>query len=410
MRRQPAPGVADAMTPLRRVARGWLRRPGAAIVLGGVLVLGAASTELARSEVTAGPRPSASIACDQVIALDQHDVAAAGPGDVLCLEAGLRGELHLDGLRGTAARPIVVINHGGVVDIVAPGAYAGIQIRNSEHLRVTGTGVSASCGATVGEVDQACGIVIAASGNGITGKVRTQSTTIDHIEVGDVTSAGLGFHDKDLARSAWVQRDVAFRDLYVHDIGTEGHYHGSSSYTSGERHLLDGVEVTRNLVLRTGRDGIQVGSAPRNCRLRDNVVSDTGRRGEESHTFGIVVNRGAACDITGNRIERTPGAGIYDQGLHGQVIADNVLVDVGEAGIDVRAGDQAVDNPDTPDHPRSTHLLRNRIDGTGDHGIGLDNAAGTDNRIHGNEFARIGAADIELSAGVTASLDDSIGP
>ena len=129
--------------------------------------------------------------------------------------------------------PVTIINDGGVVSIRAPGAYAGIEIRDSRHLRITGSGVATRCGARHTEAEQECGIRITGSDNGLTGKVRTEHLTVDHVEVGDVASAGMGVHDKELRRGQWVQEDVAFRDVYLHDIATEGHYHGASSYTDG---------------------------------------------------------------------------------------------------------------------------------------------------------------------------------
>ncbi|MFA9431394.1 right-handed parallel beta-helix repeat-containing protein [Egicoccus sp. AB-alg2] len=346
------------------------------------------------------------LACDQVVPVTQAEVDQAAPGEVICLAAGRRGALRLTGLQGTASRPITVVNHGGVVEIDAPGAYAGLELRDVAHVHVTGTGTTGRCGAHFGEDEQRCGIRVTGSFNGIAGKTRTTNLTVDHVEVGDVESAGLGTHDKELDRDEWLQRDVAFRDLYVHDIGTEGHYHGSSDYTSGDQHLLDGVEITRNLVVRTGRDGIQVGSAPRNCRIAQNVVRDTGRNGESKHEFGIIVNRGSSCDVIGNRVERSPRSGIYDQGLHGQVIARNTVLDSGELGIQVTEGDQAADDPQTPDFPRSTHVVDNRIQGAAG-GIRLGNTAGTDNRVTGNRLADVSGAAVELDDGVRAEVGDN---
>jgi parallel beta-helix repeat protein len=370
-----------------------------------------------RPESAPTPPPSSSppvdpADCDRVIPRSQREVTSARAGETLCLEPGQRGQLRLFGLKGTAQAPITVVNGGGVVDIVASGAYAGVEIRDSQHLRVTGSGVAQRCGARHTEAQQACGIRISRSSNGLTGKVRTQHLTVDHVEVGNVSSSGMGVHDKDLHRSEWVQRDIAFRDVYLHDIATEGHYHGASKYTAGDRILLDGVEIVRNLVVRTGRDGIQVGSAPRNCRIADNVVSHAGRSGESSHAFGIIVNRGAACDITGNRVSDSAGDGIYDQGLHGQTIANNTVLRSGlrqdGAGINVRQGDQARNNPDTPDYPRSTHLSNNRVDGTSEHGIRLRNDAGTDNRIRGNHLSGIRRGEaINLGSGVRADVRDN---
>jgi hypothetical protein len=384
-------------------------------LLMGVLVLAFAAAVSAERTPAAGapgtmapPGAPEVGTCDRIVPRSQREVTSATPGSVLCLEAGRRGPLRLSGLVGSAQQPITVVNQGGVVEIDAPGAYAGIEIEDSQHLRVTGAGVAERCGARFAEAEQDCGIRIGGSGNGLTGKVRTQHLTVDHVEVGDVTSAGMGVHDKELERGEWTQRDIAFRDVYLHDIGTEGHYHGASTYTSGGRILLDGVEIVRNLVVRTGRDGIQVGSAPWNCLIAGNVVAETGGDGERSHAFGIIVNRGAACDVVGNRIADAAGDGIYDQGLHGQTIADNTILRSGSyqdgAGINVRRGDQASDNPETPDFPRSTHVLGNRIAGTSEHGIRLRDHAGTDNRIHDNHVTDV-ASGSELDLGPGGPAD-----
>jgi hypothetical protein len=356
--------------------------------------------------------PIGDVDCDVTVATSDDEVDDADPGDVVCLAPGRRGALKLSDLVGTAAQPITVVNHGGVVEIDDPGAYAGIRIENSSHLRITGTGVAAQCGARFSEADQACGIVVSAAGNGLTGKVRTEHLMVDHVEVGGVSSSGMGVHDKDVRRGGWVQRDVAFHDIYLHDIATEGHYHGASKYREGTRGLLDGVEIVRNLVVRTGRDGIQVGSTPWNCSVRDNVVARAGLSGESSHAFGIIINRGAACDVIGNRISDSAGDGIYDQGLHGQTIADNTIVRSGlsqdGAGINVREGDQAAGNPETPDYPRSTHVLRNRVDGTSEHGIRLRNSGGTDNRVIDNHLSSIARGDaVNLGSGARADVRDN---
>jgi hypothetical protein len=335
-----------------------------------------------------------------------------GPGDVICLEAGERSPLDLVDLSGTVSDPIVVRNHGGVVDIVAPGAYAGIEIRDSSGLRITGTGVERRCGARFSESEQACGIRISQSGNGLTGKVRTERLVVDHVEVGHVSSSGMGVHDKDVHRSEWVQRDIAFRDVYLHDIGTEGHYHGASKYTDGDRVLLDGVEISRNLVVRTGRDGIQVGSAPWNCVIRGNVVRDAGLNGESSHAFGIIVNRGSACDIESNVVTDSAGDGIYDQGLHGQRIVNNVVVRSGRAqsgaAINVREGNQSASNPQTPDFPRSTSIWHNTVVGATGDGIRLRNTAGTDNRVEENIVFGVAGRHLDLGDGVDAELEGNI--
>jgi hypothetical protein len=373
-----------------------------AVAAGAVAVL-AAALAVVLAVVASGPTPLAAGHCTTIVTPAQREVTSAAPGDVLCLEHGTRGALRLFGLAGTADRPITVVNLGGVVVIDATGSYAGIEIRDSSHLHITGTGVEARCGARYEEPEQACGIRISGSSDGITGKVRTEHLTVDHVEIGHIANTGVGVKDKQLSRYTWTQHDVAFRDLYIHDLPNgEGHYHGSSSYRDGSEILLDGVEITRNLVVRTGRDGIQVGSAPWNCVIQDNVVYDTGLSGELSHRFGIVVNRGASCDIVGNRVSRTAGEAIYDQGLHGQTIAGNLIEHASGEGIDIRQGDQSATNPETPDWPRSTHVVGNTIRHVDGDGIRLGNSDGQDNRITGNVFSGVTGRNVVLDRGVTA--------
>jgi parallel beta-helix repeat protein len=393
-----------------RTARSPAWRPLSLLLLA-LIVIGGLSLGLGGPDPREHRRSTAAAAavyCDGVVRLEQEVVDEAEPGDTICLEAGRRGELRLYDLVGTADAPITVINVGGQVRISAPDAYAAIEVRDSSHLRITGSGSATSCGATVPKDEQDCGIRLSGSFNGLTGKVMTEHLTIDHVEIGDVESAGVGIHDKD-ADADWVQHDVAISHSYLHDIGTEGFYLGASKYTSGERHLLDGVTITDNLVTRTGRDGIQVGSTPWNCTISGNVVQEAGLDRESSHAFGIIVNRGSSCDVTDNTVTDSAGDGIYDQGLHGQTIAGNTILrsgrfESGAAGINVRQGNQSPTNPETPDHPRSTHILNNTIEGTTGHGIRLRNDAGRDNRIQGNTITGVRDSPLNLGSGVRAAI------
>lgn len=370
------------------------------------------------AEPTEGPDPEPEpdpdlAACDVTVPASQDLIDEADPGDTVCLESGARGRLRVFGVVGTADAPVTIRNEGGVVEIEASGDdYAGIEIEDSAHLRITGSGVEERCGARFPEADQACGIRVAGSFNGITGKVQTHHLTIDHVEVSDTGDSGIGVYDDSVSRGGWIQQDIAFRDLYLHDLTDEGHYHGSSDYIDGETSLLDGVEITRNLIVRTGRDGIQVGSTPWNCVLKGNVVRENGLNGESSHAFGIVINRGSSCDIEGNIVVDSAGDGIYDQGLHGQRIVNNVVIRPGRLaagdGLDIREGNQSASNPETPDYPRSTNVWHNTIvDATGS-GIEFRNAAGTDNHISNNIV--IGPTDraVAFSNGAAATQQGNV--
>jgi hypothetical protein len=159
--------------------------------------------------------------------------------------------------------------------------------------------------------------------------------------------------------------------------------------------------------VRTGRDGIQVGSTPWNCTIRNNVVRDTGRNRESTHAFGIIVNRGSSCDLDANTITDSAGDGIYDQGLHGQRITNNLIIRAGRlqagSGINVREGNQSSTNPHTPDFPRSTHLWHNTVVTTTDYGIRLRNAHGTNNHLSNNIITTTPLTPINLGSGVTTT-------
>jgi len=81
-----------------------------------------------------------------------------GPGSVVCLPAGERGNIKLFNLRGTAEQPIVVRNSGGPVTITGTEfGDGGIIIAASSFLRLTGTGTNKDCGADHSPRAQRCG-------------------------------------------------------------------------------------------------------------------------------------------------------------------------------------------------------------------------------------------------------------
>ena len=153
--------------------------------------------------------------------------------------------------------------------------YAGIDIRESEHIRVTGTGVSERCGATNLVADQQCGFVIFGGVRGVAGKFWTRHVEIDHVEVQGSSKSGItvksGPRDG-FDRSDWIQYNTFLHDNFIHDTGTEGFYVGSSFYDEGRDPVLDGVEVSQNLIVNTGWDGLQVGSAINDCTIHHNRI------------------------------------------------------------------------------------------------------------------------------------------
>ena len=191
-----------------------------------------------------------------------ENFAAVAPGDTVCIEARVRPALKLFNFQGEPGNPIVFVNSGGPVIIQGRSDdYAGITIQNSEHIRLTGTGVSEKCGASYPPDEQQCGYVIIGSGRGVAGTDRTGHIEIDHVEVQGSHNVGIKVksdEEEGVTRNDWVQYHTYLHHNYLHNIGTEGFYIGSSYYDEGLDPVLEGVDISYNLIRRTGWDGLQV--------------------------------------------------------------------------------------------------------------------------------------------------------
>lgn len=346
--------------------------------------------------------PVSGFTCDDIIGRDVEvidgDALDVRPGDVLCLEAGTRGELELVNLHGTEEQPIVIVNSGGVVTLDVAGTYSGIDIADSDHIRVSGAGVASQCGADVAASRQACGIRILGSDRAITAKTRAEHLEIDHIEMaGILDGTAMSIKDDSLTRSQWKLTGVVVHHNYLHEIGTEGMYIGSSDYELGVDHLLEGVHIHHNLVVDTGRDGIQVGSATSDCSIHHNVIIRPGQNDESSHRAGVMNNKGSVCDIFSNTVIDAAGWGIYVQGNGTNRVYNNLVVRSGRlvsVGSDDGAG-IAIHDGSNPGE--SIYVWNNTIvDARGD-GIGFHNDVGSDNQILNNLV--VGAGGEAINAG-----------
>ena len=274
--------------------------------------------------------------CDYAVGLAVEKVDGADeyadvqPGDTVCILAGTRSALKIRNFQGTEGNPITFINSGGVVLIEETDEeYAGIHFQNSEHVRLTGTGVGHVCGAPYTIEEQACGFVVRGSQRGIVGSEKTRYIEIDHVETQPSTKMGIFVRTSatdDVNRENWTQYDTYVHHNYVHDAGTEGFYIGGSKYRDGLDPVLMGVEVSYNLVMDTQWDGLQVGSAVSDCTIHHNRVLWDSLENNESQRSGIMNNPGSVCHIFNNYIADSTSRGIYVQGNGGNQIYNNVIV------------------------------------------------------------------------------------
>lgn len=360
--------------------------------------------------------------CDVTIPSDQSTVDGSStdiaPGTVLCLTRGTRPPLNLTSLRGTEDEPIVIVNSGSVQIRGSETDYAGIDVTNSQHVRITGTGADGGpCGARQSAADQRCGISVHGSARGIAATEGTTDLTIDHVEISGTTHSGIFARteiEEGLGREDFIQEHTVVAFVYLHDIGREGIYLGSSSFQEGEDPLLTGVIVEENLLVDTGWDGIQVGSAVADCRIERNVVVLAGSDDRQDQDSGIIANRGSSCDIARNVVVSAAGAGIYVQGNGGHSVNDNLVVGAGARGasegdgIVVRSGS----NPGN-----AIRVVHNTVVAPARHGLRLLDESTSDHVLANNLVVAAYADPYEWSEGVTRfgnmafeGLDILVGP
>ncbi len=266
------------------------------------------------------------------------------PGDVICLLAGEKEYILLKEIKGTAAQPITIINSGGPV-VIDTDHFYGVKFDNCEHIIFSGNG----------EPGIDYGIQVKRVGNGAGVSVDNMSTNveIEYIEVSYTFIGGIyaktepyqGDCDDMVTRDKFTLYDLKIHDCYVHDIGDEGFYIGSSKYTGQTiydcddivvlPHVLEGVQIYNNLVENTGWDGIQVSSAPStnpyDCNIYNNIIINDSDEEYPYQMSGILIGGGAKCDCYNNKIIDGKGDGIDILGLGDMKIYNNLIVRAGRS-------------------------------------------------------------------------------
>jgi parallel beta-helix repeat protein len=357
------------------------------------------------------------LSCDHIIG---HGIAVADarsgysdvrPGDTVCLAPGKRGDLALRNFQGTPDNPITFTNFGGQVVIDSDTSH-GILFQNCRFFRLTGSGA----------YDIAYGIrIVDSAGTGVRIGYKSSNFEIDHVEVSGVGGAGISAKSKALCpdgstndydydadgkilgdlddvvnRDNFTEHDFVFHDNYIHDVGSEGFYVGSSFYQEGRGLSCDsgpetaydpvikGVDVYDNIVANTGWDGVQVGSAVEKCNIHHNMIIGDSQADRSEQQSGVMNNPGSVCHIYSNLIKDGGGPGIYVQGNGGNVIYNNVIVDAGhDESVGNNGGDGIAVMPGS-NPGNSIYVLNNTVVAPRNFGIKFPSDQGTDNRILNN--------------------------
>lgn len=302
---------------------------------------------------------------DAVIPFDQTIYDGGGierPDYVIGIDAGVRGRLILQNIKGTAGHPVIIKNKGGKVRIGNDTLAVGVQIINCSFFEFRGDG----------DANHKYGIeIFRAEDQGMQVINKSTDFKLCFLHVHNVGDTGISAKtDPTCSGEAnsgnFTQYNPIIHDNLIHDTGEEGIYLGSSFYSgdvmtcSGNSvrkypHSIVGARVYNNRTMRTGREGIQVGCADSDCEIYHNVVIDSGQNDTYSQGNGIQIGEGTTGKCYGNVIRGAMQNGISCLGLGNNLIYNNVIENVGQGsggghGIWL---DNRPDNPSTPGYTQA---------------------------------------------------------
>ncbi|HCY41835.1 MAG TPA: hypothetical protein DHV48_10845 [Prolixibacteraceae bacterium] len=258
------------------------------------------------------------------------------PGDTIFMQAGQWDNIVIRNFTGSADKPLIFINKGGVVTFSTNYNF-GISIQNCRYFRLTGTGVKSEFyGIRIEKVENGTGIGV--------GRLSSDFE-IDHVLIKNVPIAGIyAKTDPDCSgtttREKFVQYNTSIHDNYIESAGNEGLYIGNTTFfgqtvkCNGKDtllipSLLEGVKVFRNIIKSSGWDGIQVSSASKNCAVYENEIWYDSQAEVPNQMSGIILGGGSKCDCYNNLISNGKGIGIENHGLGGNRIFNNLIIDAG---------------------------------------------------------------------------------
>lgn len=328
--------------------------------------------------------PTSCADCDYIVrASDKvidNEWIGLPPGSTIGIKGGGREPLIFRNFHGTADKPYIFINCDGFVKI--SGELPGIKLHNSSFIRLTGTGSTDDYG-----------IVVAGTRPfGVVAELGTTDFEIDHLEIKGIKSAGIAARTRPVCngstnRGTFVQRNTIIHHNYIHDVGDEALYIGGShwdsnfptiSECSGKVLLepeLEGVRIYNNLIENTGRDGIQVGSAIKDCEIYNNKVVNYGQQNITVHQSGIQINPGTVGKIYNNMIKGGTGRAIFINGFD-NVVYNNLILDCTKDAIQI--GDR------NPPSGKSYRIVNNTLVNIQGHGVLTNSRLSVNNVFYNN--------------------------
>ncbi|MBW3545221.1 MAG: right-handed parallel beta-helix repeat-containing protein, partial [Bacteroidetes bacterium] len=332
--------------------------------------------------------------CDHIIGPEMSyiratDMPQVKPGDVVCIQAGVRGRLAFVGFEGTAEQPIIFKNCGGQVILDQAELDGSLVFQKSRYFHVTGTG----------SPNHKYGFLIRkAKGSAIS--LTDTDFEIDHVEVADAGFAGIFTKHEALCdnepyhRGNFVMKNISIHDNYIHDTHGEGMYIGSSWWKGKKNKCgilyppeIHGLRVYNNTIEDTGADGLQIGCAAKDVEVYNNIIRRYGKDPfSPVHVNGLMLNGGCTGKYYNNQIWDGAGMGLNSFGNGDVYLYNNLIVRPGGDGIFI---DER--GPVTPG--TGTHTHNNTIITPGRDGIRMYSRNSVGNTFVNNLIVQPGSLD-----------------
>jgi hypothetical protein len=278
--------------------------------------------------------------CTYVVPAKTHviDGIALGlkPGSVIGLSASIQyNNLVFRNINGTYENPIIIRNCNGTAILNGTGLSFTLKTENSKFFQISG-----------GNISKIYGIKIIGGSLGITLDKLSTNFEVDHVEIGNVSFAGIMAKtdpscDDATNRGNFIMKNVYFHDNYIHDTGGEAMYIGNSFYADGRTlscgvrypHEIHYLKINNNIIKNAGWDGIQVGCATKGARIYGNTIENYGTQNEYNQRSGIQLGEGTGGICYGNLVKTGTGNGMTILGLGDNYIYNNIIENAGGAGI-----------------------------------------------------------------------------